>query len=271
MSQQQTNWGDPRELHLHRMPQRDVPYVPTDEPVVAAMLRFGHVTADDVVYDLGCGDGRIVIAAARHYGARGVGVDIDPVRIQESRERARKEGVGNRVSFLCRSFFEVDLSEATVVMLYLLPAINVKLRPKLMGELRPGTRIVANQFDMGDWPMDMRADVHHRTLRQWVVPAWVGGTWSCVINDPRQRWKMMLKLKRQYQTVLGTAVIGRKEVDVYNGKLFGAELSFKVPHPENPKRMVRFGGQVEGQYMRGTCRYEWDGEGMAWGAEWRSG
>ncbi|HEY2588561.1 MAG TPA: class I SAM-dependent methyltransferase, partial [Tepidisphaeraceae bacterium] len=168
--------ADLRRLQVHREPpKRDVPYVPTDEPVVMAMLRFAGVTAHDVVYDLGCGDGRIVIAAAKHCGAQGVGVDIDPMRITECRENAAKARVGDRVQFLCQSFFDTDVRDATVLMLYLLPSINIKLRPKLLAELRPGSRIIANQFEIGDWQPYMTADVHHRTLRQWIVPAWVTG------------------------------------------------------------------------------------------------
>src|SRR5688572_2615790 len=113
---------DPREMRLHRPIYREVPYVPTDEPVVAAMLRLAGVSAGDVLYDLGCGDGRIVIHAARHYGCRGVGVDIDPLRIVESRENAKKAGVAHLVRFMQASLYEVDLRSATVVALYLLPS-----------------------------------------------------------------------------------------------------------------------------------------------------
>jgi SAM-dependent methyltransferase len=133
------------------MNRYDVPYVPTPEPVVEKMLELAKVQKDDVVYDLGCGDGRIVITAARQFGARGVGVDIDPQRIKESNENARKAGVTDRVKFVQGNLFNVDLKEATVVTLYLLPEINLKLRPKLFRELKPGTRVVSHDFDMADW------------------------------------------------------------------------------------------------------------------------
>ncbi len=156
----------------------DVHYVPTPEEVVEEMLRLANVSKDDVVYDLGCGDGRIVITAAKKYGARGVGVDIDPQRIKESNENAQKAGVTDRVKFLQQDLFEIDFSEATVVTLYLLPALNLKLRPKLLRDLKPGSRIVSHAFDMGDWkpdqvvnvPGDIDGDLE-RTVYFWVVPA----------------------------------------------------------------------------------------------------
>jgi len=129
----------------------DVVYVPTTEPAVQAMLKLAGVKKTDVVYDLGCGDGRIVIAAAKEYGAHGVGIDINPVRISEAKENAKKAGVEHLVRFEENDLFEADIHEATVVTLFLLPTLNVKLRPKLMADLKPGTRIVSNTFDMGDW------------------------------------------------------------------------------------------------------------------------
>ena len=246
---------EPRRLRVHREPPvRDVPYVPTDEPVVAAMLRFAGVASSDVVYDLGCGDGRIVIAAARQCGARGVGVDIDPARIAECRENAAKARVGDRVRFLCQSFFDTDLREATVTMLYLLPGINVKLRPKLMSELRPGARILSNHFEIGDWKPDMTAEAHHRTLRQWIVPAWVAGTWNCVMNSPQGRRRFSLRLRRHYQVVTGSAKVGRDELPIRNGRIFGDQLSFKLIHWQDQNFPKWFNCQVDGHHLRGACR-----------------
>jgi len=131
--------------------QPDVPYVPTTEQAVQAMLKLAGVKKTDVVYDLGCGDGRIVVAAAKTYGARGVGIDINPERIKEAKENAKKAGVENLVRFEEHDLFLASFKEATVVTLFLLPQINLKLRPKLLSELKPGTRIVSNTFDMGDW------------------------------------------------------------------------------------------------------------------------
>jgi SAM-dependent methyltransferase len=154
----------------------DVHYVPTPEEVVEEMLRLANVSKDDVVYDLGCGDGRIVITAAKKYGARGVGVDIDPQRIKESNENAQKAGVEDRVKFLQQDLFEMDFSEATVVTLYLLPALNLKLRPKLLRDLKPGSRIVSHAFDMGDWKPEKAVNVPldgdlDRMIYYWIVPA----------------------------------------------------------------------------------------------------
>lgn len=152
----------------------DVHYVPTPEAVVEEMLKVANVGKNDVVYDLGCGDGRIVITAAQKYGARGIGVDIDPERIKESNENARKAGVTDRVKFLQQDLFTMDFRDATVVTLYLLPALNLKLRPKLLSELKPGTRIVSHAFDMGDWKpekvINVPGDDHERTVYYWVVP-----------------------------------------------------------------------------------------------------
>ena len=134
-----------------RKRQPDVPYVPTTEEAVRAMLKLADVKKADIVYDLGCGDGRIVIAAAKTYGARGVGIDIDPDRIQEARENAKKAGVENLVRFEENDLFQANFREATVVTLFLLPSVNLKLRPKLLQDLKPGTRVVSNTFDMGDW------------------------------------------------------------------------------------------------------------------------
>jgi SAM-dependent methyltransferase len=158
-----------RELAQGRLP--DVHYVPTPPEVVAEMLRLTNVQKRDVVYDLGSGDGRIVIMAAQKYGARGVGIDIDPERIQEARENAKKAGVTDHVRFVQQDLFEADISEATVVTLYLLGDLNLKLRPKLWRDLKPGTRVVSHTFDMGDWQPEQVVQVGGRTVYYWVMPA----------------------------------------------------------------------------------------------------
>ena len=157
----------------------DVPYVPTTEAAVQAMLKLAGVTKTDVVYDLGCGDGRIVIAAAKNFRARGVGIDINPVRISEAKENARRAVVENLVRFEENDLFQADIREASVVTLFLLPRINLKLRPKLLQELKPGTRVVSNTFDVGDWKAEKEttvgdADTDYEPLSQklylWIVP-----------------------------------------------------------------------------------------------------
>ncbi len=129
----------------------DVPYVPTTERAVDEMLKLANVQKSDILYDLGCGDGRIVVTAAKKFGTRGVGIDINPVRIEEARANAKKNGVEHLVQFIEQDLFEAKISDATVVTLFLLPSVNLKLRPKLLADLKPGTRVVSNTFDMGDW------------------------------------------------------------------------------------------------------------------------
>ena len=147
----------------------DVIYVPTPDYVVEAMLKMANVTASDVVYDLGSGDGRIPITAAQKYGARAIGIDINPQRIKEANENLAKAGVGDKVKFLNQDLFETDLSEATVITLYLLPSLNQKLMPKLK-QLKPGTRIVSHSFDMGTaWPPEKTEDVRGRVIYYWTI------------------------------------------------------------------------------------------------------
>lgn len=150
-------------------PKLDVPYVPTSPEVVDAMLKLANVKKGDVVYDLGCGDGRIVIAAARDYGATGLGVDIDPQRIKEANENARAAGVTSKVKFIQADLFKTDFSKATVVTMYLFPEINLKLRPKIL-QMKPGTRIVSHAFDMGDWEPEQTIRVGTSTIYFWTVP-----------------------------------------------------------------------------------------------------
>jgi len=155
----------------------DVPFVPTTDEAVTAMLKLAGVGKNDVVYDLGCGDGRIVIAAAKQYGARAVGIDIDPVRIGEAKENAKKAGVENTVRFEENDLFKADIHEASVVTLFLLNSVNLRLRPKLLADLKPGTRVVSNTFDMGDWKPDKQLELDapeeeflSRKLYLWTVP-----------------------------------------------------------------------------------------------------
>ena len=148
----------------------DVIFVPTPQEVVEDMLRLADVRKGDVLYDLGSGDGRIPITAAKKYGVRGVGIDIDPDRVSEAVEGARKAGVSKLVEFRLDDIFKADFREATVVTLYLLPELNVKLRPRLLAELKPGTRIVSHQFDMGDWRPDKKLESNGRVVYFWTVP-----------------------------------------------------------------------------------------------------
>jgi ribosomal protein L11 methylase PrmA len=147
----------------------DVPYVPTPPEVVEVMLKLGNVGSKDFVIDLGCGDGRIVITAAQKYGARGRGIDLNPVRIEEALGNLAKAGVSDRVKFVEGNLFEADLKDATVVTLYLLPDVNLRLRPKLLKELKVGTRIVSHSFDMGDWQPEKKVEIGWRRIYLWTV------------------------------------------------------------------------------------------------------
>ncbi len=169
--------GLPQSAAPKRAP--DVPYVPTTDAAVETMLKLADVKKTDVVYDLGCGDGRIVITAAKRFGARGVGIDINPERIKEAKENAKKAGVEHLVRFEENDLFLADIKEATVVTLFLLSNINLKLKPKLLNDLKPGTRLVSNTFDMGDWKAEKEANVGgddfeaylSRHIFLWTIPA----------------------------------------------------------------------------------------------------
>lgn len=163
---------EPPRIWLARAVARspDVIFVPTPNKVVDRMLEMAQVTAKDLVYDLGCGDGRIVITAAKRYGARGVGVDIDPERIKEANANLTAAGVADKVKFIQGDLFETDISAATVVTLYLLTSLNLKLKPKLLSELKPGTRVVSHAFDMGDWKPEKEDYVDGSNVYLWRVP-----------------------------------------------------------------------------------------------------
>lgn len=148
----------------------DVPYVPSSPQIVEGMLKLAGVTSRDTVYDLGCGDGRIAVMAAQKFGARAIGVDIDPDRIKEANENVAKAGVQDRVKIVQGDLFTTPISDATVVTLYLLRSVNMKLRPRLLKELRPGTRIVSHTFDMGEWKPDKETQVNGSRLYLWTVP-----------------------------------------------------------------------------------------------------
>jgi len=154
----------PDEVEIH------TPYVTTPEQVVEAMLKLADVKKSDIVYDLGCGDGRIVIAAAKLYGARGVGIDHNPELIQTARENARSAGVEALVKFERNDIFDTDIHNATVVALYLLPAVNLKLRPKLLKGLKPGTRVVSHEFGMGDWKPEKVDTIDGAKVFLWIIP-----------------------------------------------------------------------------------------------------
>jgi SAM-dependent methyltransferase len=231
----------------------DVPYEPSSEEVVGIMLEIAKVGKNDLVYDLGCGDGRIIIAATKKTGARGVGVDLDPERIKESLENARKAGVTDRVQFFQQDLFQTEIGKATVVMLYLWPEVNLKLRPKLFHELKPATRVVSHSHDMGSWEPDqtITAPEGHR-VHFWVIPANVTGTWEW--DMPGEKEHYVLKLSQQFQRVSGTLQSGSDEIPVNSLELRGGRLQFTVERFFKGKmQTLRFVGRVQGHLIEGTA------------------
>jgi SAM-dependent methyltransferase len=203
-------------------PRLDVPYVATDLEVVDAMLGLARVRPGDYVIDLGSGDGRILIAAARSNGARGFGVDIDPRRIRESNENARAAGVAGRVAFRRQDLFATPLAEADVLTLYLLPEVNLRLRARILAEMRPGTRVVSHDFDMGDWHWDQRERVDSAIIYLWTVPARAAGRWTLTANG--RSWP--LDIVQRYQSFTGTIGAGEHAVRVEQGRLDGDRIRF---------------------------------------------
>ena len=230
----------------------DVPYEPSSEEVVRTMLEMASVSKEDIVYDLGCGDGRIVIAAARKTGARGVGVDLDPERIKESLVNARKANVTDRVRFLQQDLFQADIGKATVIMLYLWPEVNLKLRPKLLRELRPGARVVSHSHDMGSWKPDQStAAAEGHRVYFWVIPANVTGVWEWDVPGGKKHYVM--KLNQQFQQVSGTLQLGSDEIPVKNPELRGNHLQFMAERFfEGQVQILRFAGRVQEHLIEGT-------------------
>lgn len=207
--------GPPRAL--------DVPYVPTPQNVVDTMLKVAGVNRRDFLIDLGCGDGRIPVSAATRFGTRGFGVDLNPVRVKEANDNVTKNKVGRLVNIAQGDLFETDISKATVISMYLLPTVNMRLRPFVLN-LKPGTRIVSHDFDMGDWKADKIEKLDYKTVYFWVVPAKVAGKYQVKAG----RETFALDLEQKFQDVTGKATIGGKPVNITNGKLNGANLSFEL-------------------------------------------
>ncbi len=252
--------------------QLDVEYVPTPHEVVAEMLRLVEVKKTDVVYDLGCGDGRVVITAAKRYGARGVGVDIDPKRIEESRANARQAGVTKRVEFLQQDLFKTDIREASVVTLYLLPELNLKLRPKLLSDLRPGSRVVSHDFDMGDWHPDQVVHVqgtYEHSVFYWVIPANVDGLWRVSVPAPPGERRYLLRMQQRYQVVRGTVSAQGEAILITNATLTGDHLRFTVATKiQGEEVKMDFDGRVNGNAMHGSVEVQ--GGAMAGRHAWTS-
>jgi hypothetical protein len=183
-------------------PRLDVPYVPTPQEVVDRMLDIAKVSGKDFVMDLGCGDGRMLVTAASKFGARGRGVDLNPQRIKEANANAQKANVTDKVAFEVKNLFDTSIKDANVLTMYLLPSVNLQLRPRILEEMRPGSRIVSHSFDMGDWEADLQDRVSYARIYYWMVPASFGGKW--VITDGAD--KIELELVQTFQKITGGSV-----------------------------------------------------------------
>jgi SAM-dependent methyltransferase len=231
---------------------KDVIWVPTPEDLVAKMLELAEVTSNDYVIDLGSGDGRTVIAAAK-LGAKALGIEFNPDMVELSEKNAIEAGVAERAKFKQQDLFEADLSEATVITMFLLPDINRKLRPKLL-DLKPGTRIVSNTFSMGEWEADSQTSTDKgsswSTALMWIIPAKVDGTWSLANGE--------LTLKQEFQKISGEYKNGTKSDSIREGKLTGEIIKFRVDD-------VIYTGKVDGDdTMSGT--YTTDSGNKEWNA-----
>jgi SAM-dependent methyltransferase len=227
----------------------DVPYVPTPDSIVERMLEMASVGPGDYVIDLGCGDGRIVIAAAKR-GAIGHGVDIDPQRIKEARENAEKAGVADKVVFVEENIFDTDFSRASVITMYLFPSINFRLRPSLLENLEPGSRIVSHDFDMDEWEPDEkygRMETHAAYL--WIIPAKVAGSWNGQVADE----KFEMKVSQEFQKLNLSILIEGSAMKVENSLLSGKSISFTVTEPSSKKRYV-FSGKIDKNEITGIVQ-----------------
>jgi len=240
-----------------------VPYVPTPQVVVDRMLQMGKVGPRDYLIDLGSGDGRIVVTAAKKYGARGFGVDLNPQRIEEANENARKAGVTDRVAFYQRDLFETDLGDASVITMYLLPNVNLQLRPKLL-ELKPGVRIVSHDFSMNEWKPDefLQMDAPGKyggtdgqsDLYLWIVPAKAAGTWRWQLPLRARQISYELALQQTFQVISGTIVAGGKRVPIEKARLRGSEIAFSFTAEVDGAPLKHdFSGRMEGDNISGTA------------------
>jgi SAM-dependent methyltransferase len=249
----------------------DVPYVPTKYPVVDEMLKLAGVEKGDIVYDLGCGDGRLVVTAAQRYGARGVGFDIDPERIAESVENATKAGVTALVKFHEQDLFTADFHEATVMTLYLLTSVNLKLRPKLLRELRPGTRIVSHNFGMGEWKPEASSsvdveDISHEVYL-WIIPANISGTWTW--SQGKRPANIEMPVEQSFQFPTAKARTNGTQIEVRDLSLRGDQVGFVLDLLYEDKIVpMTFEGKAAGHSITGTIKFTSAGKEVVW--EWKA-
>jgi len=234
-------------------PAFDVPFVPSPQVVLDEMLRLAGVKPSDLVMDLGSGDGRIPITAARKFGARGLGVELDETLVYQSEESARQAGVSDRVKFLQQDLFKTDLSQADVITMYLLPKVMIKLRPQLL-ELKPGTRIVAHDFELGDWKPDYKVTIR-KNVFLWIVPAKVGGRWDLQAALPGGEYPLAMELRQRHQEIDGL-VKTQIPAPLWEAKLEGDRIRFAIvdSRDREDEATLYFEGRVTGGLMEGTVR-----------------
>lgn len=237
----------------------DVQFVVTPHYLVDEMLELAGTNNKDVVYDLGCGDGRFLISAAKRFGARGVGIDIDPDRIRESLENAKKAGVADRVKFYEQDLFTTDIRPATLVALYLLPELNLQLRPKFFKELKPGTRIVSHAFDMEDWKPDATGRLGGSTYYYWVLPADVRGKWRISSPVLGKDGDYTVEVVQKFQEIQVALLSEGSESSISDARLKGDKISFFISsgHGKTKKGMY-FKGWVAGDTISGQVQVETD-------------
>jgi hypothetical protein len=243
---------------------KDSVWVTTPERMIRRMLQLADTTKDDVVMDLGAGDGRIPIYAAKHFGARGIAVELEENLVQVAREAARREGVADRVSVIRQDLFEADLSRATVFALFISPGVMQRLKPRFL-ELGPGTRITSHQFDLGDWEPDETVEVEGRKGYLWVVPARVEGTWQVAIRGEDFR----LRIERRYQKLAASGEREGKKLHVLGARLRGTEIQFTTFDRDGTSR--HFSGRLEGARLAGTSQPGSKAAPLAWSAMRLSG
>ena len=227
--------GDDKYKPLVGQEGKDVIWMPTSNELVAIMLKTAKVTPNDLVYDLGSGDGRIAIAAAKDFGARAIGIEFNPEMAALAQRNANRSGVGERVKIINGDIFVEYFSKATVVTMYLLPDLNISLRPTIL-KMKPGTRVTSHAFNMGDWEADIEIDSPSKAF-YWVVPARVEGDWVISGMDPQN--KTILKLSQHYQKIGGTLQIGSNSQPILNPKLDGANLSFSYIDRSKTSHLVK--------------------------------
>lgn len=229
-------------------------FEPRSAATVEEMLKLAAVNRNDIVYDLGCGDGRIVITAARSTGARGIGVDNNAELILTSRRNASSADVSDLVQFRQEDLFSADVSDATVVMLYLSPDANLKLRPKLLKELKPGSRIVSHSHDMGDWRPDRRSQAENHEIYFWTVPADASGRWKLDVSD-KYAGDYILEIEQNFQQIEARAATAGRTCPVSGAVLNGKKIDFRIERELGSLGpTAEFSGEVEGEAISGTFR-----------------